>query len=243
MVNFNEMFEYVNGHLFWKKTNSRKFKIGDRAGSVVTDGDERKIYINKKPILEKRIIYTMFHGEIPDGYNVYRYNNDRTDNRIENLYLKKKPAAVRNYVLTRDLIDKYLYIENSVVYRKFNNKETSKILKRGYYQIRVGPGYKYKPKRFFMHHIVWIWYNGPIPDGYEIDHINRDKLDNRIENLRCVKKHVNLSNNNSKGYSYCKKSNRWICRVTRNGNTIRTATKNEEDAKRWVKETRDSLDI
>jgi hypothetical protein len=35
---------------------------------------------------------------------------------------------------------------------------------------------------------VWVWeqYHGPVPSGKEIHHINCNKLDNRIENLRMV---------------------------------------------------------
>ena len=36
----------------------------------------------------------------------------------------------------------------------------------------------------YLHRAVWEFYNGPKPNGMVIDHINRDRSDNRIENLR-----------------------------------------------------------
>lgn len=48
------------------------------------------------------------------------------------------------------------------------------------------------------HIIKWIFFNGEIPDGMEIDHINGDKQDNRLENLRCVTHPENCNNENTK---------------------------------------------
>jgi len=43
-------------------------------------------------------------------------------------------------------------------------------------------------RRFqFEHRRVWENANGPIPAGYEIHHVNGDTLDNRIENLQCLR--------------------------------------------------------
>jgi len=43
--------------------------------------------------------------------------------------------------------------------------------------------------------LVWLWNNGCLPsDEEEMDHLNRDPWDNRIDNLRSVTHHVNLLN-------------------------------------------------
>lgn len=84
-------------------------------------------------------------------------------------------------------------------------------------------GFKHK-----VHRVVWMIHNGEIPDGYEIDHINHDKLDNRIENLRCVPKIDNGRNqskhrHNTSGFtgvgwmSNCKK---WRAEIRINNKTI-----------------------
>ena len=50
--------------------------------------------------------------------------------------------------------------------------------------------------RMILYHvIIWILSTGEdIPQGMEIDHINGNKLDNRIENLRVVSHRINTQN-------------------------------------------------
>lgn len=43
-----------------------------------------------------------------------------------------------------------------------------------------------KLKDTFVHRIIYETFNSEIPKGYEIDHINTIRTDNRLENLRCV---------------------------------------------------------
>lgn len=49
-----------------------------------------------------------------------------------------------------------------------------------------------KEKRFLVHRLVFMAFCGPIPDGQEINHINGNKKDNRIENLEAVEPQENI---------------------------------------------------
>lgn len=39
---------------------------------------------------------------------------------------------------------------------------------------------------YFAHRLVWIWHYGDIHPNLEVDHVNADKADNRIENLQLL---------------------------------------------------------
>lgn len=49
---------------------------------------------------------------------------------------------------------------------------------------RCGPYFQRKGKR--LHRMVWEYNNGPIPEGYEVHHVDGDKSHNDIENLQLL---------------------------------------------------------
>ena len=87
---------------------------------------------------------------------------------------------------------------------------------------------KYKRQRYQAHRVIWTMFNGPIPEGLQIDHINGDSLDNRIENLRLVTAEQNQKNtkllvNNTTGISgvnWNKQRNKYQARINTKGNRI-----------------------
>ena len=67
--------------------------------------------------------------------------------------------------------------------------------KDGYYQVKVcGKVYK-------AHRVVWFLHHGAIPDGLEIDHKDRKRDNNKIDNLQ-VKSHRGNCLNTSRSNKY-----------------------------------------
>jgi hypothetical protein len=48
-------------------------------------------------------------------------------------------------------------------------------------------------KNYFIHRLAWFYVYGYFPEG-DIDHINRERADNRIANLREVSRSCNVKN-------------------------------------------------
>jgi len=68
-------------------------------------------------------------------------------------------------------------------------------------------------RQYYTHRLVWLWHHGYMPEN-NLDHINRIKSDNRIENLREVSRQCNLRNtgnhrDNKSGVKGVRTDKRW----------------------------------
>lgn len=80
-----------------------------------------------------------------------------------------------------------------------------------------------KGKSYLAHRLAWFYVYGYFPEN-EIDHINRNRDDNRIKNLRevsikCNRRNVdNLRNNTSgvKGVYFHQEKDKWLATITNN---------------------------
>jgi len=78
---------------YFQKTSAGRLKV--------------KCHSQAKEIFVHRLVYTYYHGDIPDGFVVHHKNGDLMDNRIENLELMRRQDHKRLHL--KDNIARYCY--------------------------------------------------------------------------------------------------------------------------------------
>ena len=120
---------------------------------------------------------------------------------------------------TKEYLRDIFYIKNGILYRKNTNK-TPFFRHNGKSRRRIS----IDGKRYLYYRILWIYHNGDIPDGYDIDHIDRNPSNDFIENLRAVTHRVNISNQLRDG-KYPKniqpEGNKWRIHMTIEGKCLK----------------------
>lgn len=98
-------------------------------------------------------------------------------------------------------------------------KKVGHLTTRGYVQII------FNNKQYKAHRVAWFLYYGKWPKN-QIDHINGNKSDNRIKNIRDVTNVENCRNKEKHrrghllGTTFCKKSKKWVAQITIKGRGI-----------------------
>jgi len=128
-------------------------------------------------------------------------------------------------VVTFKEVRKYFYYRNGWLYNRINRGRVTAGTIAG---CRTSDGYiniGFKGKKYPAHRLIYIYHHGNIPDGYVVDHINKNKRDNRISNLRAVPVKQNSRNarvkSNNKygvtGVSWERRTKKWHAQIMVNG--------------------------
>ena len=107
-------------------------------------------------------------------------------------------------------------------------KKSSRIV-GGYYTLNLCTGFGKNKKQYNLrvHQLIWFIENSEVIDC--IDHIDRDRLNNHIDNLRKVSNQENRFNTYCKGYKLDKRSGKYEARIIVNGRYIHLGMFNNPD--------------
>jgi hypothetical protein len=122
-----------------------------------------------------------------------------------------------------------LYNKNTGEIIGVNGKKVGVVDSYGY--VIVGFRFNNKKYQIKSHRYAWYYMFNKLPDI--IDHINNDKTDNRIMNLRNVSQKENTYNRKTnKGYKKSECGNKYLASITVDGKGIHLGTFNtKEDAR------------
>jgi len=106
--------------------------------------------------------------------------------------------------------DGYLFWKNTK-HGRSTTKPISNNDKNGYCKIRCNNNV------YYCHRIIYEMHYGKIPKNLQIDHIDRNKSNNKIENLRLANSKENSRNKSSKGFTWSKSSKKWVAQIRVDG--------------------------
>lgn len=132
-------------------------------------------------------------------------------------------------MVTLERIKELFTYSNGHLIRKIKTSDNTKTGERAG-SLSKSDGYRYvyiDNNNHKEHRIIWMLNNGYIPDGFVIDHKNRNRSDNRLENLRLSTQSQNSCNspmkiNNTSGYygvslfDYGNRKKKWRAYITSN---------------------------
>lgn len=217
-----ELFDYRDGELYWKKVIGKHSRIGEKAGTLVNKKYKYlQIRINKQSYRSHKLIFLYHHGYISKG--IYHNNGNLLDDRIENL---SERCPVGTEVTQEYLRDNFKYMDDGNLIRLNSRsflRRPSEATKYKYSQIRVNND------QYLIHRLIFLYHHGYMPK--EVDHINGNTSDNRIENLREATDAQNAQNRKKsktyatnpskyKGVSYHIANSKWVAQIKVNSKKI-----------------------
>ena len=85
-------------------------------------------------------------------------------------------------------------LENNQIVHVPTNRPVKQLQSNSGYCLCMVSSDSIQQKGVLCHRFIWECNNDVIPKGYEIDHIDKNKTNNHISNLRCVTRNENRKN-------------------------------------------------
>lgn len=157
------------------------------------------------PLNVAKLVYETFVQKVKGTQRIIYRDGNVTNLNLENITteyrFKKPPERIELKLDTKkqwkpliDYEDMYKISDHGDIYSISNNKIiTQNIATNGYFFVNLFKNNKSKVHR--VHRLIYrTFVNKDIPDDYVIDHINRNKKDNKLSNLRSITKSENAKN-------------------------------------------------
>lgn len=195
-----EVLDYnpITGKFVWKVKTGARTVVGSEAGCIDHYG-YMKISLDGVVYSAHYLAWLYVHNKWPD--KVKHRNGNRSDNRMDNLFVLTKDPVLgykQGPELTLSRLRETLHYDpdTGVFIWKFATSSRNPagsvagvVMQNGYRLITLDG------KKHLAHRLAWFYVNGVFPKN-DLDHINRDRLDNRISNLRPATRAQNMANGN-----------------------------------------------
>lgn len=197
----NLSYDPETGSIKWIVTCKRKIE-GKEAGSSTKREGRRVLTLGGTEVSCSIVAWVLHYGLFPDG-KLFHINGDNFDNRICNLdYIRNRPKKIRvrkrvEEFSIEELRDAFSYDPESGLICRISCGSLVKCCSkrrdgRLFYWIL-----SFRGESIGAHRMAWALHHGMWPSGV-IDHVDRDGLNNKIENLRDVTQAENLRNSRMK---------------------------------------------
>ena len=220
-------YDPETGVFTWRKARSNRVKVGAVAGHRANEQHGHIIRLEKFNYRAGRLAWLHVTGEWP-AHPLEPRNGDIFDFRFSNLEevplgSKFVPTRASGLPLTqerqRHLVsydpENGVFRHNGVLgHRVSAGDEAGAVNDRGYVKLCVD-GRSYQG-----HHLAWLYVHGRWPKG-KLDHRDRDRSNNRVDNLREATNSQNQANrakqsNNTSGYKgvyWIATAQKWLAKI------------------------------
>ena len=147
--------------------------------------------------------YAIVHHKDGDKHNNQASNLEWVNSKINNAIENKKPSKEKPVNKIADLTKNWIKLSFNENYAinvdgEVANLKTGLIVRgserNGYLRITI------RNKQYSIHRLMWETFNEPIPEGYYIDHIDGNKSNNSLSNLRLVTQSDSMKNAMKNGH-------------------------------------------